>query len=113
MSAVRFENGIRWDGNRLSVWATVNGSRIFCEIPRSTIYNVQLFDDGITREIARDRAEIFCAGGTKKRWRFDSVDVPRIEADFQVWRDQRDWTAEKYRCFDRHEPMPPDCRASG
>src|SRR6476660_6318773 len=54
MSAVRFENGIRWDGNSLSVWATVNGSRIFCEIPRSTIYNVPLFDDGITR-----RAEIF------------------------------------------------------
>ena len=59
MSAVRFENGIRWDGNSLSVWATVNDSRIFCEIPRSTIYNVPLFNDGITREIARDRAEIF------------------------------------------------------
>ena len=59
MSAVQFENGIRWDGNTLSVWATVNGSRIFCEIPRSTIYNVSLFNDGITREIARDRAEIF------------------------------------------------------
>ena len=59
MSAVRFENGIRWDGNSLNVWATVNGSRIFCEIPRSTIYNVPLFNDGITREIARDRAEIF------------------------------------------------------
>jgi hypothetical protein len=58
-------------------------------------------------------AEIFCAGGTKKRWRFDSVDAPWIEADFQVWRDQRDWTAEKYRSFNRHEPMPPDCRASG
>jgi hypothetical protein len=59
MSAVRLENGIRWDGNSLSVWATVNGSRIFCEIPRSTIYNVPLFNDGITREIARDRGEIF------------------------------------------------------
>ena len=59
MSAVQFENEIRWDGNSLAVWATVNGSRIFCEIPRSTIYNVPLFDDGITREIARDRAEIF------------------------------------------------------
>jgi hypothetical protein len=37
----------------------------------------------------------------------------RIESDFQVWRDQRDWTAEKYRCFDRHQPMPQDWRASG
>jgi hypothetical protein len=32
----------------------------------------------------------------------------RAEADFQVWRDQRDWTAEKYRRFDRGERMPPD-----
>src|SRR6266852_4184087 len=33
----------------------------------------------------------------------------RTEAD---WRDQRNWTAEKYRRFDRHEAMPPDWRAS-
>jgi len=32
----------------------------------------------------------------------------RTEADFQEWRDQRDWTAEKYRRFDRGERMPPD-----
>jgi hypothetical protein len=37
----------------------------------------------------------------------------RTEADFQAWRDQRDWTAEKYRPFDRHERMPRDWRASG
>jgi hypothetical protein len=34
----------------------------------------------------------------------------RSEADFQAWRDQRDWTAEKYRHLDRGEPMPPDWR---
>jgi hypothetical protein len=59
MSEVRFENEIRWDGNSLSVWATVNGSRVFCEIPRSTIDRAPLFADAISREIARDRAEIF------------------------------------------------------
>jgi hypothetical protein len=32
----------------------------------------------------------------------------RTEADFQAWRDQRDWTAEKYRRFDRGARMPPD-----
>jgi hypothetical protein len=32
----------------------------------------------------------------------------RTEADFQAWRDHRDWTAEKYRRFDRGERMPPD-----
>ena len=32
----------------------------------------------------------------------------RTEADFQAWRDLRDWTAEKYRRFDRGERMPPD-----
>jgi len=37
----------------------------------------------------------------------------RTEADFQAWRDERDWTAEKYRRFDRGERMPPDWRASG
>jgi hypothetical protein len=36
----------------------------------------------------------------------------RTEADFQEWRDQRDWTAEKYRRFDRGERMPPDWRAA-
>jgi hypothetical protein len=34
----------------------------------------------------------------------------RTEADFQVWRDQEPWTAEKYRRFDRGERMPPDWR---
>jgi hypothetical protein len=37
----------------------------------------------------------------------------RTEADFQAWRRQRDWTAEKYRRFDRGERMPHDWRASG
>jgi hypothetical protein len=30
----------------------------------------------------------------------------RTEADFQKWRDQQAWTAEKYRRFDRGERMP-------
>jgi hypothetical protein len=29
-------------------------------------------------------------------------------ADFQAWRDQEAWTAEKYRRFDRGERMPAD-----
>jgi hypothetical protein len=37
----------------------------------------------------------------------------RTEADFQAWRDQRDWTAEKYRRFDRGERMPPDWKPPG
>jgi hypothetical protein len=41
----------------------------------------------------------------------------RTEADFQAWRDQREWTTEKCRRFDRGERMPPDWkpqrRASG
>jgi hypothetical protein len=32
----------------------------------------------------------------------------RTEADFHAWRHQRDWTAEKYRRFDRGEWMPHD-----
>jgi len=34
----------------------------------------------------------------------------RNKADFQAWRDHRDWTAEKYRRFDRGEHMPHDWR---
>jgi hypothetical protein len=37
----------------------------------------------------------------------------RSEADFEEWRDQGAWTAEKYRRFDRHERIPPDWRAGG
>jgi len=37
----------------------------------------------------------------------------RTEADFQAWRDQRDWTTEKYRRFDWGERMPSDWRARG
>ncbi len=32
----------------------------------------------------------------------------RTPADFQAWREQQAWTAEKYRRFDRGERMPPD-----
>jgi hypothetical protein len=37
----------------------------------------------------------------------------RSEADFQAWREQQAWTAEKYRRFDRGERMPPDWRPHG
>lgn len=59
MSAVQFDSEIGWDGNSLTVWATVNGSRVFCEIPRSTIHGVPLLSDEISWEISRDRAAIF------------------------------------------------------
>ena len=36
----------------------------------------------------------------------------RTEADFQAWRNQQAWTAEKYRRFDRGERMPPDWKPS-
>jgi hypothetical protein len=44
-----------------------------------------------------------------KAWRVFSA--KRTEADYQAWRDQRDWTAEKYRRFDRGQRMPPNWRA--
>ena len=60
MSAeIQFDSEIQWDGNHLSVWAVNNGARILCRIPRATIHEVPLFGDVLTREIARDRVEIF------------------------------------------------------
>jgi len=37
----------------------------------------------------------------------------RSETDFEAWREEAAWTAEKYRRFDRHERMPPDWHAIG
>jgi hypothetical protein len=31
------------------------------------------------------------------------IPVNRTEADFEAWRDQRDWTVEKYRRFPRRK----------
>jgi hypothetical protein len=51
--------------------------------------------DGTAATFGQARAEF------EKAWRvFLSR---RTAADFEKWRDQRDWTAEKYRRFDRHE----------
>ena len=58
-----------------------------------------------------------CTGGTAATFNQARTDFEaawavflanRTEADFQAWRDERDWTAEKYRRFDRGERMPPD-----
>ena len=60
MSAeIQFDSEIQWDGSHLSVWAVNNGVRILCRIPRATIHEVPPFSDVLTREIARDRLEIF------------------------------------------------------
>ena len=37
----------------------MNGSRVFCEIPRSNIHGVPLLSDEISWEISRDRAALF------------------------------------------------------
>jgi len=34
----------------------------------------------------------------------------RTEADFQEWRDQQTWTAEKYRRFESRRAHAPDWR---
>jgi hypothetical protein len=38
------------------------------------------------------------------------ADLRATPSDLDAWRDQQAWTVEKYRRFDRHEPMPPDWR---
>jgi len=60
-----------------------------------------------------------CTGGTaasfdqaradfEAAWRIFLAN--RTQADFEEWREQRAWTAEKYRRFDRGERMTPDWR---
>jgi hypothetical protein len=36
----------------------------------------------------------------------------RTEADFQAWRDQRDWTARKYAMWERGEKLPSQIPSS-
>jgi hypothetical protein len=40
----------------------------------------------------------------EKAWQMFSA--RRTEADYQAWRDQRDWTAHKYAMWDRGERLP-------
>jgi hypothetical protein len=70
----------------------------------------------------RARAPGECTSGTAKtfddaRDEFEAawkvLLAARTEADFQAWRDQEAWTAEKYRRFDRGERMPPDWKPPG
>lgn len=58
MTKISLEDDIRWDGNKLAVWATAGETRILCQIPRDTIHTIPMFNDVLTREIARDRTEI-------------------------------------------------------
>src|SRR5712675_706073 len=52
----------------------------------------------------RDDDSVTSGGGSPAPPLFVETSRGRL----QVWRDQRDWTAEKYRRFDRGERMPPD-----
>src|ERR1700736_8654 len=42
-----------------------------------------------------------------KAWQVFSA--RRTETDYQAWRDQRDWTAEKYAMWERGERFPSQC----
>ena len=63
-----------------------------------------------------------CTSGTaatfdQARAGFDAAwcvfSAKRTEADFQAWRDQEAWTAEKYRRFNRGQRMPHDWQPGG
>jgi hypothetical protein len=79
-----------------------------------------------SRTISRDGLELWllsrqpsreCTGGAAATLEQAKADFEkawavflsnRTEVDFQEWRDQQDWAAEKYRRFDRGERMPSD-----
>lgn len=51
------------------------------------------FRDGAAATFEQARADFEVA--------WQQFSAKRTEPDYQAWRDQRDWTAEKYRRFDR------------
>ncbi len=70
---------------------------------------------GMVLRLLPRRPSAECADGTaatfdqaradfEKAWRVFLSN--RTEADFQAWRDQRDWTARKYAMWERGERMP-------
>jgi len=71
-----------------------------------------------TASQAKAAAEIEVIGGTFAEayasfdcdWQALQPELP--EGAFDQWRRQRNWTAEKYRRFDRGERMPPDWQPS-
>ncbi|WMT78749.1 hypothetical protein [Bradyrhizobium sp. Ash2021] len=54
--------------------------------------------DGTVATFDQTRAEF------EDAWRVFSA--KRTEADYQAWRDQRDWTARKYAMWERGERFP-------
>jgi hypothetical protein len=50
--------------------------------------------------------------GGARQFRASMRAATRTEADYQAWRDQRDWTAWKYRMHDAHLPLPTQRRES-
>ena len=60
------------------------------------------------RECTSDTSETFEQARTDFEAAWAVFLSKRTPADFQAWREQQAWTAEKYRRFDRGERMPPD-----
>jgi len=60
------------------------------------------------RERTSDTSETFEQARTDFEAAWAVFLSKRTPADFQAWREQQAWTAEKYRRFDRGERMPPD-----
>jgi hypothetical protein len=54
------KNTIEWDGKELGGWITINGAPTKVSADRDTIHaHAPGFNDALTREINRHRAEIF------------------------------------------------------
>ena len=69
----------------------------------------------LTRKRVNDRPETWHVEAARVAFEAAWRDFlpKRSEADFQAWRDQEAWTAEKYRRFARHERMPPVLAGDG
>ena len=59
------------------------------------------------RECTSDTSETFEQARTDFEAAWAVFLSKRTPADFQAWREQQAWTAEKYRRFERGERMPP------
>jgi hypothetical protein len=88
---------VGWIGQRAGVphdvdqWGWHCGFYPGCEPGQATSGSASTFDEA--------------RAGFEKDWR--QLLSTRTDADFEAWRDQQAWTAEKYHRFDRGECMDP------
>jgi hypothetical protein len=53
------EREIEWNGRELSITVRTDIGSVLCTIPRDTIHSIPIYNDAVSWEIERNKADIF------------------------------------------------------